>query len=119
MSIMMRRNHPFWAILLGLLLAVTGHSMAVARGSTAATGQMTLCTNEGPVLVYTDVDGQPTAAPHFCPDCALSVLGVPVQNTDLAGLATAQQRHNTRPETLVFLGCHHEAYRSRAPPETV
>ena len=62
------------AVLLAVVLALTSQSMAVARGSAAATGQMVLCTGTGPVAVFTDADGQPTSAPHICPDSALNVL---------------------------------------------
>ena len=46
--------------------------MATARGASAATGQMVICTGTGPVVVYIDDEGQPTAAPHICPDCVLA-----------------------------------------------
>lgn len=62
------------SFLLALMLAFTSQSMAVARGASAATGQMVLCTGSGPVAVYTDAQGQPTSAPHICPDAALNVL---------------------------------------------
>lgn len=64
----------FTALLLALVLAVTSQSMAVARGASAATGQVVLCTGAGPVAVYTDAQGQPTSAPHICPDAAMNVL---------------------------------------------
>ncbi|MGC1495394.1 MAG: hypothetical protein WA790_06265 [Sulfitobacter sp.] len=59
--------------MLAMMLALTSQSMAVARGASAATGQMVLCTGAGPVAVYTDATGQPTSAPHICPDSALNV----------------------------------------------
>lgn len=61
-------------LLLALILAVTSQSMAVARGASAATGQMVLCTGAGPVAVYVDAQGQPTDTPQMCPDAALNVL---------------------------------------------
>jgi hypothetical protein len=54
------------------LMAATGQTMAAARGAAAATGQMVICTGQGPVTVYTDAEGQPTGAPHLCPDCVLN-----------------------------------------------
>lgn len=68
------------SLTLALVLALTSQSMAVARGAAPATGQMVLCTGAGTVMVYTDAEGQPTSAPHICPDAALNVLldlGVP------------------------------------------
>ena len=61
------------ALVLALMLALTGQSMAVARGASAATGQMVLCTGAGPVAIYVDAQGKPTSAPHICPDSALNV----------------------------------------------
>jgi len=61
------------SLLLALVLALTSQSMAVARGASAATGQMVLCTGNGPVAVYMDAQGQPTSAPHICPDASLLV----------------------------------------------
>ena len=66
-------RHPILSILLALMLALTGQSMAVARGASAATGQMVLCTGSGPVAIYVDTQGKPTSAPHICPDSALNV----------------------------------------------
>lgn len=67
-------NRSFIAVLLAFVLGLTSQSMAVARGASAATGQMVLCTGTGPVAIYLDADGQPTSAPHICPDAALNVL---------------------------------------------
>jgi hypothetical protein len=66
-------NRSFIAVLLALVLGLTSQSMAVARGASAATGQMVLCTGAGPVAVYLDAKGQPTSAPHICPDSALNI----------------------------------------------
>ncbi|WP_299643623.1 hypothetical protein [uncultured Ruegeria sp.] len=60
---------------LSLLLVLTGQGLAVSRGMDRAVGQMVLCTGTGPVVVYMDEDGQPTAPPHYCPDYALSLMG--------------------------------------------
>lgn len=61
-------------LLLVLLLILTGQSMAVARGASGPAGQMILCTGTGPVQVFVDEEGQPTAPPRYCPDCALTLL---------------------------------------------
>jgi hypothetical protein len=62
------------AICLAFVLALTGQSMASARGATDATGQMVLCVGAEPVVVYVDAAGEPTQAPHFCPDCIMLAL---------------------------------------------
>lgn len=74
------------SLMLALMLALTSQSMAVARGASAATGQMVLCTGTGPIAVYIDAEGQPTSAPHICPDSALNVL-FEVVGPDLAAPA--------------------------------
>jgi len=65
----------FLPIALSVLIGLTGQSMAASRGLDRAVGQMVLCTGTGPVVVYVDDEGQPTKAPHYCPDYALTLLG--------------------------------------------
>jgi len=65
---------PLLRIYLALMLALTGQSMAVARGYSGPAGQVVLCTGTGPVAVYVDENGVPTGPPAFCPDCALNLL---------------------------------------------
>ena len=65
---------PYLALILALLLALTGQSMAVARGMPGASGEIVLCTGTGPVSVLVDEDGQPVGPSHICPDCALSLI---------------------------------------------
>lgn len=62
-------------LVLSLLVILTGQGVAASRGLDRAVGHMVLCTGDGPVVVYMDADGQPTQAPHFCPDHALTLLG--------------------------------------------
>ena len=64
----------YLAFLLVVVMVLTSQSMALARGSVMSAGQIVLCTGTGPVLVDVDKDGQPITPPHFCPDCALTVL---------------------------------------------
>lgn len=56
------------------MIALTGLGVASSRGIDKIAGQMVLCTGSGPVVVYMDKDGQPTQAPHYCPEFALSLL---------------------------------------------
>ncbi|WP_147114859.1 hypothetical protein [Tateyamaria sp. syn59] len=62
------------AILLSLVLVVTSHSAATARGASAAVDQIVICSGAQVVTIFVDADGQPTAATHLCPDCALHLL---------------------------------------------
>lgn len=63
-----------FSLVLALMLALTSQSMAVARGAAAATDKITLCTGTGPMAVYVDAEGNPTQAPHLCPDSTLHVV---------------------------------------------
>ena len=79
---MCRRFRIHAAIVLTVLLILTGQGLAMARGSAGPVGQTVLCAGSGPVIVYLDADGNPTGPPHFCPDFALHVMAVallPVQ----------------------------------------
>ncbi len=67
--------HSLFPIVLCLFVVLTGQGVAVSRGVDKAVGQMVLCTGNGPVVVYMDENGQPTAPPHYCPDYALTLLG--------------------------------------------
>lgn len=62
----------FISFLMVLILGLTSQAMAVTRGAAAATGQVVICNGSGTMVLYLDAEGQPTAAPHICPDCALS-----------------------------------------------
>lgn len=72
---MTRLFRTYLAFLLSVLLILTGQSLAASRGVSMAVGQMEICSGNGPVVVYMDAEGQPTGAPHYCPDCALMLLG--------------------------------------------
>lgn len=61
----------FLSLLLTLSLAFTSLTMAQARGAAAATGQIEICSGAHATIVYVDAQGQPTKAPHVCPDCLI------------------------------------------------
>lgn len=69
---MICRMRSLIAVLLGFLLLVTGHSAAMVRGASAATDQIVICVGATTSVIYTDADGQPTVAPHICPDCLIT-----------------------------------------------
>lgn len=71
---MKRGVRTYLGVLLALMLAFTGQSMAVARGMPGAAGEVVLCTGQGPVTITVDENGQPTGKPHICPDFALSLF---------------------------------------------
>ncbi len=84
----------FLPFALSLLVVLTGQGVAESRGIDRVVGQMVLCTGTGPVVVYMDADGQPTQAPHYCPDNALALLGA----VDLAQVDLPSAPPRTRPE---------------------
>lgn len=65
---------PILAALMAVILALTGQTMAVARGATGPAGSMVLCTGTGPITVLVDEQGQPIGPRHICPDCSLSLF---------------------------------------------
>ena len=71
---MRRILHSYLAIALSLMLVFTGQSLAVARGMPGPSGQMVICTGQGPVMISVDADGNPAGAPHICPDGALALI---------------------------------------------
>ncbi|MGH1353923.1 MAG: hypothetical protein ACRBBS_02415 [Thalassovita sp.] len=73
---MTKTLRAYLGIALALMLAFTGQSMAIARGTPSASGQIVLCTGTGPISVLVDENGQPVGKPHICPDCALSFFDV-------------------------------------------
>jgi hypothetical protein len=63
------RNHI--ALLLIAVLTLTGHSMALARGSTGTAGFIELCVGTEPVVIAIDENGEPTGESHICPEFSL------------------------------------------------
>lgn len=101
------------------MLALTSQSMAVAKGASAAAGQMVLCTGTGPMAIYVDADGLPTSAPHICPDSALNV----VFSTELPAAKVMQRMvffvpHARRKPQIMHRGVINTPP-SRAPPAII
>ena len=70
----MKRSSHILSALLVVLVAFTAQSAALARTMPDAAGHMVLCTGTGPVMVYFDENGEPTAPPQLCPEFALSLI---------------------------------------------
>lgn len=70
----MNAMRAYLSAILVAVLVLTGHSMAIARGTSGAAGWMELCTGTGPVMVAVDEDGLPTGESHICPEFSLSLL---------------------------------------------
>ena len=73
---MARNIRSYLGVFLALMLALTGQSMAVARGMPGAAGEIVLCTGTGPMVVSVDATGQPVGPPHICPDFAALLFAV-------------------------------------------
>lgn len=73
---MMRVANPVTALLLGLVLALTSVSMAVARGGMSVHGTMILCIDATQQVVPLGPDGAPQEAQHPCPDCTMGALAL-------------------------------------------
>jgi hypothetical protein len=67
------RTHILSA-LLAILVAFTAQGAAVARTMPDAAGQMVLCTGSGPVMVFLDENGEPTAPPQLCPEYTAGLI---------------------------------------------
>lgn len=116
---MMTVLKPFAGFLLAAVLVLTGQSMVVARGAAAATGQIEICIGADIVKVYVDGDGQPTQAPHICPDCILTFAdaspALELMLPQTVGVALYRLPHP--PADVVPVAAAH--FRSRAPPSSV
>lgn len=70
----LRLTRCFNAVLI-ILLVLTGHSMAIARGHIETiAGRIVICSGSDVVMVYVDAEGQPVGAPQYCPDGVLSLF---------------------------------------------
>ncbi|WP_170560960.1 hypothetical protein [Ruegeria atlantica] len=104
---------------LSLLVVLTGQGVAASRGMDRAVGQMVLCTGTGPVVVYMDAEGQPTQAPHFCPDYALTLLGAVSPSEPSLPVAPEIDRPMPSRMTENLIALPIPAQPARAPPARV
>ncbi len=109
----------FISLALALMIALSSPATAVARTSAAATGQMVLCIGTQSLTVYTDAEGRPTAAPHFCPDCALVDAALPGAPSMGTTIFSPSVLHHTVPAPAVIGTAPRFAPRPRAPPLSV
>ena len=112
----MAKLRAYLSGVLVLVLVLTGHSMAIARGMPGASGYAEYCISETAVMVPVDSEGNPTGPAHICPDFSLSLLNwvevAPVVVVPVAGSASRIETwHETsdRPIRLVEAS-------ARAPP---
>ena len=61
-----------------LATVLTAGAVGAVRGQTMAAGEIVICANGAAVTIAVDAEGNPTGAPHWCPDCVISLLaGLP------------------------------------------
>lgn len=107
------------AFAFALILALTSQVMAVTRVSTDATGQVVLCIGAKAVVVYVDDEGQPTAAPHICPDCALTDGFLPETPSWAAPVAVARAIYRGLPRDPAPHAAPLQSPPPRGPPAVV
>jgi hypothetical protein len=112
---MTRLLNPATALLLGLVLAMTSVSMAVARGGMSMSGAMILCIDADPQLVPLGPDGEPMQASHACPDCTIGALAL-TQPQPLDAPEWRMARLDVRPFTLVVHETAVQGGQGRGPP---
>jgi hypothetical protein len=84
------------AAIVSAVLILGGQGAAFLHGASTATDQMVICTADGAATVYVDAQGQPTRAPHHCPDCLPVLVAIAVGDVLIAGPVQSPDRH-TRP----------------------
>lgn len=104
------------SVLLSLVLVVTSHSAAMARGAPHAVDQMVICVGAAAVVVYVDDEGQPVEAPHLCPDCALHLLAALVPQDVVPGVADGTLVRILYPTVVHDGGSAWGTASARAPP---
>jgi hypothetical protein len=115
---MVRHVSPLTAIVLGLVLAMTSVSMAVARGGMSLSGAMILCIDASQETVLLGPDGEPIEVQHPCPDCTMGALAL----TDPAPLTAPvwrMARLYARPFALHIHETAVEGGQARGPPSLI
>lgn len=109
----------FIVICLAVVLVLTGQSMVAARGAANATGKMVLCVGTQSVVVYMDEQGQPAQAPHFCPDCTLSLMDGAPMGMGVSPSILVLSAYITMAYVAAHSNVDAHSYLSRAPPAVV
>ena len=109
----------FIVICLAVVLVLTGQSMAAARVAADATGKMVLCVGTQSVVVYMDEQGQPVQAPHFCPDCTLSLMDGAPMGMGVSPSILVLSAYITMAYVAAQSNVDAHSYLSRAPPAVV
>jgi hypothetical protein len=83
----------FALTILAALTLVTSLAAGIARGHADPSSRVVLCTGQGPVMVYVDASGQPTAPPELCPDGILALFAAVPAVPSPAPLLLGRMQH--------------------------
>ncbi len=86
--------YPILVFCLSLSMAAFGLSVAKAQGAAPAAGMSVICSGDMVMTVFVDADGQPTTAPHLCPDCAMAAAsGLVPAPAGVSAMERASEHH--------------------------
>ncbi len=103
------------ALMMALLLIMTGQGVAMARGTS---GRMVICTGTGLVIIDRDADERPTGPARFCPDRALVLLAAIARVLPSQPMPARVVRVKPVDPVLSYLPGHRRLTSVRAPPRT-
>jgi hypothetical protein len=115
-ALMTRMIRTYTAIVLSVMLALTGQSMAQARTMPGPAGEIVLCTGQGPVSIQVDAEGNPTGPAHICPDCVAAMMLGLVPAPTLIGRDADVSRPHWMAAALNLAGQPLVAAQARGPP---
>lgn len=103
-------------LLLALSLALTGFGTGFARAQAPAVGEIVLCRGLTTVTLPVDAEGQPTAAPHLCPDAVMALFAELAAAKVPAAPLPVWTRGPVRPAGTALTGRERAVARARGPP---
>lgn len=113
---MLHRLRISLGLALALLVGVTGIGLAAARGQSPAAGQIVICAGLTTLVIWTDAEGNPTSAPHTCPDAAPAYLAdTSAAMWSVDPIAVSAVEAGPVPGALL-MQTHVSGGRARAPP---
>lgn len=85
-----------------------------------AVDRMVICTGLVASVVYTDADGQPTSAPHLCPDCVMHLAFGVLPFADMAAGPVMLTARRTVPLSDATLWSRPDVtVQARGPPDVI
>jgi hypothetical protein len=94
----------FFAFCLSIIPALTSYSASMAQHAAGAAGKIVVCTSLGSSIIYTDIDGQPEAAPLFCPDYIIQLdsITLPAFELHLTARLIFQHQQTTKANAALY-----------------